>query len=367
MSEVTYKLVVFARDVDINLGTMNPRHTGYALVKFENNEAVSMKTVEISGNILPPVMSLIQSETSDVALEGGWLPINKDLSSSEVFVPQQVYEGGEWINTTSEWVREREYVTKEINSEKITSPIQTYNKILLLADFFNELSQKGVSILYDPLGQNCNTWTAFVNNEYFNDVNVFSLFDDNGYVGSKSFFIFMRYDIAYKYMYSNLLEYSEIIVFKLLDSIKSYLDGMSQDFSEITLNVERRFSHIKCTIVSEDSCAEFVEDFLHFPSLNKIIDNLQASFSSAETTRSPLILDLDGNGVETVSVNDGVYFDHDGNGFAEKSGWASENDGILVRDLNNNGQIDGGNELFGDQTLLSDGTKAANGFEALAA
>ena len=85
------------------------------------------------------------------------------------------------------------------------------------------------------------------------------------------------------------------------------------------------------------------------------------------TTRSPLILDLDGNGVETVSVNDGVYFDHDGNGFAEKSGWVSENDGILVRDLNNNGQIDGGNELFGDQTLLSDGTKAANGFEALAA
>lgn len=174
MSEVTYKLVVFARDVDIYLGTMNPRHTGYALVKFENNEPESMKTVEISGNILPPVMSLIQSETSDVALEGEWLPINKDLSSSEVFVPQQVYEGGEWINTTSEWVREREYVTKEINSEKITSPIQTYNKILLLADFFNELSQKGVSILYDPLGQNCNTWTAFVNNEYFNDVNVFS-------------------------------------------------------------------------------------------------------------------------------------------------------------------------------------------------
>ena len=68
----------------------------------------------------------------------------------------------------------------------------------------------------------------------------------------------------------------------------------------------------------------------------------------AETTRSPLILDLDGNGVETVSVNDGVYFDHDGNGFAEKSGWVSKDDAILVRDLNNNGQIDDGSELFGD-------------------
>ena len=95
--------------------------------------------------------------------------------------------------------------------------------------------------------------------------------------------------------------------------------------------------------------------------------NLQASFSSAKVMRSPLTLDLDGNGVETVSVNDGVYFDHDGNGFAEKSGWVSKDDAILVRDLNNNGQIDDGSELFGDQTILSDGTKAANGFEALAA
>ena len=81
---------------------------------------------------------------------------------------------------------------------------------------------------------------------------------------------------------------------------------------------------------------------------NKIIKNLQTSFSSAEVTRSPLTLDLDGDGVETVSVNDGVYFDHDGNGFAEKSGWVSKDDAILVRDLNNNGQIDDGSELFGD-------------------
>lgn len=53
--------------------------------------------------------------------------------------------------------------------------------------------------------------------------------------------------------------------------------------------------------------------------------------------RSPLTLDLDGDGVETVSVNDGVYFEHDGNGFAEKSGWVSKDDAILVCDLNNNG------------------------------
>jgi len=43
---------------------------------------------------------------------------------------------------------------------------------------------------------------------------------------------------------------------------------------------------------------------------------------------------------------------------------------IVVRDLNGNGTIDSGRELFGDNTLLTRGPKAgqraANGFEALA-
>jgi len=43
-----------------------------------------------------------------------------------------------------------------------------------------------------------------------------------------------------------------------------------------------------------------------------------------------------------------------------------KNDALLVWDRNNNGQIDDGGELFGNQTLLSNGQKAANGFQALA-
>jgi hypothetical protein len=85
-----------------------------------------------------------------------------------------------------------------------------------------------------------------------------------------------------------------------------------------------------------------------------------------ETNPSPIILDLDGDGVKTVDLTNGAYFDHDGNRFAEKSGWVGPNDAILVRDLNNNGQIDDGGEIFGDNTLLANGQKATNGFEALA-
>ena len=91
----------------------------------------------------------------------------------------------------------------------------------------------------------------------------------------------------------------------------------------------------------------------------------RGAFTTAESTTSPLVVDLDGDGVETTTVESGVYFDHDDNGFAEKSGWVGKDDGLLVRDINNNGLIDDGTELFGNNTVLSNGQKATNGFEAL--
>ena len=98
----------------------------------------------------------------------------------------------------------------------------------------------------------------------------------------------------------------------------------------------------------------------------RLIRGLQENFSTAKTTRSPLIVDLDGDGVETTTVENGAYFDHDNNGFAEKTGWVGKDDGLLARDLNGNGQIDDGTELFGNNSVLSNGQKASNGFEALA-
>ncbi|HEX9061977.1 MAG TPA: calcium-binding protein, partial [Clostridia bacterium] len=79
----------------------------------------------------------------------------------------------------------------------------------------------------------------------------------------------------------------------------------------------------------------------------------------------PVILDLDGDGIETTNINSGTYFDLDANGFAEKSAWVKGDDGLLVLDRNNDGVIEGGSELFGDQTVLSNGNPAANGYQAL--
>ncbi|MFA5385771.1 MAG: M23 family metallopeptidase [Eubacteriales bacterium] len=95
-------------------------------------------------------------------------------------------------------------------------------------------------------------------------------------------------------------------------------------------------------------------------------DDLRDLFGDASTTKSPLVFDLDGDGMETTSLSYGVFFDHDANGFAELTGWVGPDDGLLVMDRNGNGIIDNGTELFGNQTILSNGTRATNGFQALA-
>lgn len=86
----------------------------------------------------------------------------------------------------------------------------------------------------------------------------------------------------------------------------------------------------------------------------------------AQPPRDPLIIDLGETGIELRSLEHGVNFDLDNNGFAEKTTWIGTEDGFLALDRNGNGSIDNGGELFGDQVILKDGSKSESGFEALA-
>ena len=83
--------------------------------------------------------------------------------------------------------------------------------------------------------------------------------------------------------------------------------------------------------------------------------------------RDPLVLDLDGDGIETTSTRDGtvILFDHDGDGIKTGTGWVKPDDGWLVLDRNGNGTIDTGRELFGVDTRKSNGQLATDGFDAL--
>jgi len=103
-----------------------------------------------------------------------------------------------------------------------------------------------------------------------------------------------------------------------------------------------------------------------FPSAPEPAPDSTPGYGDAPRTSSPIIFDLNGDGVTTVAKDsDIIRFDLDNNGFAERTGWVNKYDGLLVRDLNGNGRIDNGGELFGNYTKLANGQMAANGFEAL--
>ncbi|WP_286162322.1 calcium-binding protein, partial [Duganella sp. HH101] len=102
-------------------------------------------------------------------------------------------------------------------------------------------------------------------------------------------------------------------------------------------------------------------------SLRRILEDAKKDYSKATLVgrESPLVLDLDGDGVETIGISKRVHFDLNANGFAEATAWVSADDGILVLDKNNNNAIDDGAELFGNFTPLTATEHAQNGFEAL--
>jgi hypothetical protein len=101
--------------------------------------------------------------------------------------------------------------------------------------------------------------------------------------------------------------------------------------------------------------------------LNEIDQSVSAFFQLAldQQRFDPLVLDLDGDGIETTAADGSVLFDHDGDGVKHGTGWVKADDGILVLDRNGNGTIDNGTELFGDNTIKAGGIRAQNGFDAL--
>jgi hypothetical protein len=60
----------------------------------------------------------------------------------------------------------------------------------------------------------------------------------------------------------------------------------------------------------------------------------------------PLILDLGAQGIEFSSLNDGVSFDINADGLPDQMAWTVGEDGILALDVDGDGTIDNGTEIF---------------------
>jgi T1SS-143 domain-containing protein len=145
-----------------------------------------------------------------------------------------------------------------------------------------------------------------------------------------------------------------------LGAAVQYLDrnSMGQDGGVIAFNAV--MSGIKTTFVFQEihnnSSAEYtlvaLENFVTTDFNALIVDKVV----------DPIVLDLDHNGFAFSSIGDGVTFDIDADGKADQIAWTSD-DGILAYDVDGDGVIDNGSELF---TPDFNGGKFASGVAALA-
>ncbi|WP_417823332.1 hypothetical protein [Thalassospira lucentensis] len=117
---------------------------------------------------------------------------------------------------------------------------------------------------------------------------------------------------------------------------------MSQRIEIDLTQIESRFSSIGST--ANISISEFRAQ----------IDLIRIDIAQA-FQQDPLILDLDGNGIDITSLQDGQQFDIDGDGTIDQTAWIRGNDALLALDRNKDGKINNGTELFGDQNGAADG------------
>ncbi len=88
--------------------------------------------------------------------------------------------------------------------------------------------------------------------------------------------------------------------------------------------------------------------------------------ANVSISASPLVLDLNGDGVQTTDLAHGAQFDLMNAGSKQSVAWVEKHDGLLAIDLTHDGQINSGAELLGTSTKLADGSLARDGWQALA-
>lgn len=356
---MTTTLQMHSYDVYDNDGNYIGRHTGYNLVTVNDDGTKTIERVDLYRDSLSGEAKF--NISSSVAEEVTF--VNKDTQET-----QQAY----WnAGVTPEQIQHNNFYNSGILASGDDAK-EAYNKIKLDAALSNF-----VGLDYEILSLDsrvCNTATNYWGEQYIPN------FDGNIYNSLPGSYYGHNDD------YVNATDYNQAQKIKFINNLIGMLDeaGALEDIlSDTPPFISDKYLSILGPYLSRDILSEgdtipltdlivgifqgIINPFSinYFNQIDLIKNSIKSAFATAEVQTSPLILDLDGDGVETIGTNSGVYFDHANDGFKENTGWVGKDDGLLVRDINGNGQIDNGTELFGNNSVLSNGKKAKNGFEAL--
>ncbi len=363
---MTTTLQMHSYDVYDNDGNCIGRHTGYNLVTINDDGTKTIERVDLYKDSLSgeAKFNISSSAAEEVTF------VNKDTQET-----QQAY----WnAGVTPEQIQHNNFYNSGILASGDDAK-EAYNKIKLDAALSNFIGlDYDIDLPKLADSRTCNTATNYWGEQYIPnfDGNIYNSLPDGttfGYYGSNDDYV-------------NATDYNQAQKIKFINNLIGMLDeaGALEDIlSDTPPFISDKYLSILGPYLSRDILSEgdtipltdlivgifqgIINPFSinYFNQIDLIKNSIKSAFATAEVQTSPLILDLDGDGVETIGTNSGVYFDHANDGFKENTGWVGKDDGLLVRDINGNGQIDNGTELFGNNSVLSNGKKAKNGFEAL--
>lgn len=107
---------------------------------------------------------------------------------------------------------------------------------------------------------------------------------------------------------------------------------------------------------NDNGMVNFFTDTFKYTLMDKDGDTSVATLTLKDAgIRSPLVLDLDGDGIELLGLDAGTMFDMDNDGIADRTGWVAADDALLAIDLDGDGIINNQSELFGNTSTIENG------------
>jgi VCBS repeat-containing protein len=162
-----------------------------------------------------------------------------------------------------------------------------------------------------------------------------------------------------------------------VDTLDTVYDYEGDDTSNLNITAQGKVRDISHVMEDNENLADSVNSFKAQSDtsffdldeeMNSILEQwvLQDDFGDSSQTTPPIVLDLNNNKITSTSLEaSNAYFDYDGDGRREKTGWIEKDDGLLVVDINEDGIINDGSELFGAYTKFEDNSSAVDGYNAL--